>query len=155
YWNAGDGRFRPLGPATGDLDRPLVARGAAYADLDGDGDLDVVIVENGGPARVYINRLDHPERSVRVRLVGAGRSNRDAVGARVTAVVGGRRQTQEVSGGQSYLSAPEKTLTFGLDGAAKIDSLEIRWPDGTRETRRDLARGAAVVIEEKAADSHR
>jgi hypothetical protein len=155
YWNAGDGRFQPLGPAAGDLDRPHVARGAAYADLDGDGDLDIVIVENGGPARVFINRLDRPERSVRVRLVGAGRSNRDAVGARVTAVVGGRRQTEEVSGGQSYLSAPEKTLTFGLGGAAKMDSLEIRWPDGTRETRRDIAPGAAVVFEQKAAASLR
>ena len=148
YWNAGDGRFRALGPGTGDLDRPLVARGAAYADLDGDGDLDVVIVENGGPARVFINRLDRPERSVRVRLVGAGRSNRDAVGARVTAVVGGRRQTEEVSGGQSYLSAPEKTLTFGLGGAKQIDSLEVRWPDGTRETRRDVAAGSHLVLEQ-------
>ena len=78
YWNAGDGRFRPLGPAMGDLDRPLVARGAAYADLDGDGGLDVVIVENGGPARVFLNGSNHPERSVRLRLVGAGRSNRAA-----------------------------------------------------------------------------
>jgi hypothetical protein len=155
YWNAGDGRFTPLAGKGGDLDQPLVARGAAYVDLDGDGDLDVVIVENGGPARVYINRLDHPERSVRVRLAGAGRSNRDAVGARVTAVVRGRRQTQEVSGGQSYLSAPEKTLTFGLGSATKIDSLEIRWPDGTRETRRDIAPGAAVVFEQKAAGSRR
>ncbi|PYQ32579.1 MAG: hypothetical protein DMF55_12970 [Acidobacteria bacterium] len=77
------------------------------------------------------------------------------MGARVTAVVRGRRQTQEVSGGQSYLSAPEKTLTFGLGSAKKIDSLEIRWPDGTRETRRDIAPGAALVLEQKAAGSLR
>jgi hypothetical protein len=146
YWNAGDGRFTPLGARAGDLERPFVARGAAYADLDGDGDLDVVLVENGGPARVFVNRLDHPERSVRVRLIGSGRSNRDAVGARVTARIGRQTLTQEVSGGQSYLSAPEKTLTFGLGGTKKIDSLEIRWPDGTREIRRDISGGARAKI---------
>jgi len=110
----------------------------------------VILVENGGPARVFINRLDRRERSVRVRLVGSGRSNRDAIGARATATIGSSKLIQEVSGGQSYLSAPEKTLTFGSDGAPKIDSLEIRWPDGTRETRRDIARGAFVVVEEGA-----
>jgi len=148
YWNAGNGRFLPLGARSGDLDRPLVARGAAYADLDGDGDLDVVLVENGGPARVLVNRFDRPERSVRIKLIGSGRSNRDAVGARVTATVAGRTLTQEVSGGQSYLSAPEKILTFGLGGAKQIDTLEIRWPDGAQETHRDVPGRVRLVIEQ-------
>ncbi|HMA18293.1 MAG TPA: ASPIC/UnbV domain-containing protein, partial [Thermoanaerobaculia bacterium] len=148
YWNRGGGRFTPLGNRSGDLERPLVGRGAAYADLDGDGDLDVVIVENGGPARVFLNHLDRASQSVRVKLAGSGRSNRDAVGARVTARIGRQSLTQEVSGGQSYLSAPEKTLTFGLGRASKIDSLEIRWPDGTLETRRDVPGGSALFLEE-------
>jgi hypothetical protein len=146
YWNAGDNRMSPLTGRSGDLDRPLIARGAAYADLDADGDVDVVIVENGGPARVFLNRVDRPERSVRVTLKGVPPSNRDAVGARVTATIAGRRHTQEVAGGQSYLSAPEKTLTFGLGTASQIDAIEIRWPDGARETRRDVAGGTRLVL---------
>jgi hypothetical protein len=114
--------------------------------LDGDGDLDVVVVENGGPARLFVNRLDKRSGSVRIKLVGSGKSNRDAIGARVTASFGGRKLTQEVSGGQSYLSAPEKTLTFGSVG--KIDTLEIRWPDGSRETRRDLPAGSVRFAEQ-------
>ena len=149
YRNAGDGRFVPFGPGSGDLAQPLVARGAAYADLDGDGDLDLVIVENGGPARVYLNPTNAPERSVRVKLVGAGKSNRDAVGARVTASFGGRTLTQQVSGGQSYLSASEKTLTFGLGQAKKIDSLEIRWPDGAAQTLKDVPGGARLTVTEE------
>ena len=146
YMNRGDDHFAAA--AAEGLGMPLVGRGAVFADLDGDGDLDVVVVENGGPARVFVNRLDRPQQSVRVRLVGAGRSNRDAVGARVTAATRGRKVTQQVVGGQSYLSAPEKTLTFGLGDAGRIDALEIRWPDGAVETLRDLAGGARLTVEE-------
>jgi hypothetical protein len=149
YWNAGDGRFSLLGARSGDLSAPLVARGAAYADLDGDGDVDVVLVENGGPARVYLNPTDSAAKSVRVKLEGTGKSNRDAVGARVTATIGGRTLTQEVSGGQSYLSASEKTLTFGLGDAAKIDTLEIRWPDGATQTLTDVPGGARLAIRQE------
>ena len=113
--------------------------------------MDVALVENGGPARVYLNPTDSPAKSVRVRLEGAGRSNRDAIGARVTASIGGRTLTQQVSGGQSYLSASEKTLTFGLGGAAKIDSLEIRWPDGATQTLRDVPGGARLAIRQEPA----
>jgi enediyne biosynthesis protein E4 len=149
YWNAGDGRFSLLGARSGDLSAPLVARGAAYADLDGDGDPDLVLVENGGPARVYLNPTDSPTKSVRLRLEGSGKSNRDAVGARVTAKIGDRSLTQQVSGGQSYLSASEKTLTFGLGDAGKIDSLEIRWPDGATQTLTDIPGGARLTVRQE------
>jgi len=151
YQNAGDGRFSLLGERSGDLAKPLVGRGSAYADLDGDGDLDIVLVENGGPARVYLNPTNAPARSVRVKLTGAGKSNRDAVGARVTATIGGRTLMQQVSGGQSYLSASEKTLTFGLGDAPKIDTLQIRWPDGATQTLTDILAGARLRVRQSEA----
>jgi hypothetical protein len=146
YRNEGNGRFTPVGERSGDLAKPLVARGAAHADLDGDGDVDLVLVENGGPARVYLNAIDAPARGVRLRLEGAGKSNRNAVGARVTASFAGRTLTQQVAGGQSYLSAPEKTLTFGLGEAGKIDRLEIRWPDGTKQTIENVTGGTRLDV---------
>ena len=146
YRNRGDEKFAET--RSEGLDEPLIARGAAFADLDGDGDLDIVVVENGGPARIYLNRTDAPDRSVRVRLVGAGKSNRDAVGAKATATIGGRTLSLQVTGGSSYLSAPEKTLTFGLGDAKKIDKLDLRWPDGATESFPDIPGGSRLTIEE-------
>src|SRR5262249_43364975 len=146
YLNRGDDRYAIA--ASEGLAVPLVARGAAFADLDGDGDIDIVVVENGGPARVFVNRADHPERAVRIRLVGTGKSNRDAVGARAKASIAGRLLSQQVTAGSSYLSAPEKVLTFGLGSAAKIDRLEIRWPDGATESFNDIPGGSRLTIEQ-------
>jgi hypothetical protein len=149
YRNRGDQKPRfALAPASAvgpDLLRPLVGRGCAYLDLDGDGDLDVVLTANGGPARLLRNDNRTGHHWLRLRLEGDGkRSNRSAIGAKVIVEAGGREQRREVAGARGYLSQSELTLTFGLGTAARADRVTIHWPG------RDA--GPATVLTDVAAD---
>ncbi len=137
FWNSGKRGpqlFTMVHPeqAGPDLFHPIVGRSSAYADVDGDGDLDVVLTENGGPARLFRNDGGNRNHWIRVRLVG-GPSNRDGIGARVTLKVGETTQTRQVFRAKGYLSSVELVVTFGLGAADRADSLTIRWLSG-RET---------------------
>jgi hypothetical protein len=129
FWNAGGtGWFEPV-PEAGDLFEPLVGRGAACADLDADGDLDLVLTANGGRPRLLRNDTPAAGRSLRLRLVGDGlRSNRDALGAVVEVQTVTGTQRQEVRAARGYLSQSEGVLTFGLGGADQADRVTIHWP---------------------------
>jgi len=137
FWNCGEAcanRFR-LVEGAGDLSRPLVGRGAAYADIDGDGDLDIAINQNGRPARLLRNdqRLGH--HWLRLRLIGGGR-NPDAIGARLALTQGGVTQYRRVMPTRGYLSQVELPVTFGLSDRSEPARLEITWPDGGQQTLR-------------------
>jgi hypothetical protein len=126
---------------------PKVGRGAAFGDIDLDGDLDVLITTNGGPAHLYRNDLSAAHRSVRVALAGV-RSNRDGIGARLRARVGSIWLTRLVRTGSSYLSQSELPVTFGLADRPAIDELIVEWPSGSRDRIERLEAGRFYTVTE-------
>jgi hypothetical protein len=138
FLNRGGGKFRDVaGEVGGGFAAPKVGRGLAYGDFDRDGDLDVLMTTNNGPAYLYRNdQISHP-RSIRFQLQGV-KSNRDAIGAVVRIFYDGQSQIRMVRGGSSYLSQSELPLTFGLGPRDKIDRVVIDWPSGRNEEFKDL-----------------
>ena len=128
----------------GDLARPIVGRGAAYADIDGDGDLDVVLTQIGARPLLLRNDQALGHHWLRVRLEGTG-GNTAAIGATVELKAGDVTQRRTVMPTRSYLSQVERTVTFGLGTVNRVDQLEIRWPDGTRQ-RIDVAEVDQVLV---------
>ncbi|HEY5656445.1 MAG TPA: CRTAC1 family protein [Myxococcota bacterium] len=134
FWNcggAGRGCFSVVADERlGDLGLPIVGRGAAYGDVDGDGDLDVALTQAGGPALLIRNDQALGHHWLRVRLVG-GNGNRDAIGASLELRAGGTTQRRQVMPTRSYLSQVELPVTFGLGAAKRVEALRITWPDGS------------------------
>jgi hypothetical protein len=148
FHNRGGGTFVDVAGAIGsEFATPKVGRGAAFGDLDLDGDLDVLVTTNGGPLRVYRNDLAAKNRSVRLTLRGT-RSNRDAIGARVRANLGPTWHSRVVRTGSSYLSQSELPLTFGVGGRGAIDEAIVEWPSGARDTIGPLEAGQAYILTE-------
>jgi hypothetical protein len=141
FLNNGNGKFRDVAAEIGGgFDQPKVGRGLAYADFDRDGDLDLLLTTNNGPAYLYRNDQFGGNRSIRFRLVGT-KSNRDGIGATVRIVSGGLSQSRMVKSGSSYLSQSELPVTFGLERRDRVERAVIVWPSGRTEEFTNLAAG--------------
>jgi len=150
FRNLGGGKFQEVTPLSGAaFAAPKVARGAAYADLDNDGSLDVLMTTNGGRAYLFHNEGGDGH-SLRVKLAGT-KSNRDGIGAVVDVKWGGRpakEQSQMLHSGSSYLSQSELVLTFGLGPATTADSMEVRWPSGQVDKLPEVKGGQTITVQE-------
>jgi enediyne biosynthesis protein E4 len=149
FRNAGSKKFDEVTAKSGAaLSQRVVARGAAYGDYDNDGDLDLLITTNNGPARLLRNDGGNQNHAVRIRAIGTT-SNRDAIGAKVRVVLDdGSALWRMVKTGSSYCSQSELPVTIGLGARTAIKSVEVTWPTGRKETVTGVRADEAITIEE-------
>jgi hypothetical protein len=151
FRNNGKGKFEEVTKSLGQaFASARVGRGAAYADINNDGRLDLLLSTNAGP--VYLFRNDAQgaaasNHSLRIKLIGT-KSNRDGIGTAVKLASGGETQTQMLRSGSSYLSASELVLTFGLAQREKADTIEIRWPSGQLDRLSNVPAGQTITVTE-------
>jgi hypothetical protein len=149
FLNDGKGGFHDVAAQIGaGFAAPKIARGLAYGDFDRDGDLDLLLTTNQGPAYLYRNDVTTGNRSLRFRLQGT-KSNRDGIGAMVRVTTPDGTQSRMVKTGSSYLSQSELTVTFGLARRDKVERAVIEWPSGQVQEFRNLSAGEYHCTEGK------
>ncbi len=148
FQNLGHGKFHDIASEVGGgYDSPKVGRGLAVGDFDRDGDQDLLLTTNNGPAFLYRNDQLAGNRSIRFQLIGT-KSNRDAIGANVRIFYNGQRESHVVRSGSSYLSQSELPATFGVGKQDAIDRVEVDWPSGQSQEHVKLRTGMGYQITE-------
>mgnify|MGYP001330638372 FL=1 len=149
FRNRGNGEFEEVVPDPNSvLARPLVGRGAAYGDLDNDGDLDIVVTTNDGPAQIIRNDVPRTGNVLRVQLIGTT-SNRDGIGARVEIKLKDEpTRWRLVKTGSSYASQSERPITFGLAKTVVVNSLRVTWPSGQTDVVANVVANQSITVRE-------
>jgi hypothetical protein len=148
YRNRGDGRFEDVSAEAGPaILAENLGRGSAFGDFDNDGKMDIIVNNLDGPPTLLRNDGVNGNHSILIKCVGT-RSNRSAIGTRVSVTCGKHRQTAEVKSGSGYYSHSDLRLHFGLGRAATVNTVELSWPSGLKETLTDLPANHLFVIQE-------
>ena len=148
FHNLGKGTFENASATVGDqFTRPIVARGAAYADYDRDGDLDVLVATNGGPAYLFRNDGGNKNHFINIRTTGV-KSNRDGIGAVVRVQSASGKQWNTVHTGSSYCSQSELALTFGLAKDVVVTAIDVDWPSGAKDHVSNVPADQFITVEE-------
>ncbi|HEY7160142.1 MAG TPA: CRTAC1 family protein, partial [Acidobacteriota bacterium] len=149
FRNLGNHRFALVTKRVGNaLQTPIVARGAAYGDIDNDGDLDILISTNSGAAALFRNE-GTTNNYLKLKLIGS-KSNHDAIGTRVVVHLSDKnKQWQQVKSGMSYCSQSELPLTFGLGKITSVPKIEIFWPSGKTQLLQNVAAGKIISVREE------
>ena len=148
HHNNRDGTFTEVGAQLGaPFAEKRTGRGAAFGDIDNDGDVDVIINNLDGTPQLLRNEGGNANNSVLIKLIGT-KSNRDGIGARVTVVAGDLKQLDEVHSGDSYLSQSDMRLPFGLEKRTKVDLIEVHWPSGVVDKIANVNANKILTIKE-------
>ena len=148
FHNGGKRKFENVTQSMGaEFNRAVVARGAAYADIDHDGDLDLVVATNHGPAYLYRNDGGNQNKWLAVKTVGT-KSNRDGIGAVIRIESASGKQWTMVRSGSSYCSQSDLTATFGLGKDAMVTAVDIEWPSGEKQRLTNIAANQIITVEE-------
>jgi hypothetical protein len=148
FRNSSKGKFENVSASIGAaFQKPMVARGAAYADFDHDGDLDMLVTTNNGPAFLFRNDGGNQNNWLSIRTVGE-KSNRDGIGAVVRIESASGKQWNMVRSGSSYCSQSDLALTFGLGHDKMVGSVEIEWPSGAKQKLSNLEAKQGIVVQE-------
>ncbi|HTC35631.1 MAG TPA: CRTAC1 family protein [Bryobacteraceae bacterium] len=148
FRNLGSKKFENVSNTVGpDFTKPLVGRGAIYGDFDHDGDLDVLITSNNGPAHLYRNDGGNKNKWISIRTIGT-KSNRDGIGASVAINSASGKQWNVVRSGSSYASQSDLALVFGLGQDPVVTSIEVTWPSGTKQKFANVAANQFITIDE-------
>ena len=148
FRNLGSKKFENMSNAVGpEFMKPLVGRGAIYGDFDHDGDLDVLLTSNNGPAHLYRNDGGNRNKWISIRTIGT-KSNRDGIGASVAIASASGKQWNVVRSGSSYASESDRALVFGLSQDPVVTSIDVTWPSGTKQRFANVAANQFITIDE-------
>ena len=147
FRNIGNAKFVDVANQSADLMEPIVGRGAAYGDIDNDGDWDLLVTNCNGVPRLFRNENKTAHNWIKIRLIGE-KSNRDGIGSRVKITTESGTQERTLRSGSSYCSQSELSIIFGIGNDKKISQIDVNWPSGQVTTLTELALNKSIIIKE-------